>query len=250
MKNKNTYSGFVSNVYVFLNTVISLLFAALASVAVMAFASFGVALLVFPIVAAIIMLARYLYSPIPYKAVDLTSDGVRCGKKFVRYADIKSAYITSGRVDEKFGFSFLEDALGIPQHLEIYTEDIICINSEPKGLSGRDAKECIYLPKNKKTDAILRAKSQVYRAVAKRYDKEEKHPLNFMEGISKARVAYAAIASAVLIFIYVLLCGTGEIEIYECILLALFTLLLAAFAGFKDAVAVIFRNSKRQEKNK
>lgn len=238
---KNKYSGFVSNVYVLINTVASLLWALFLSVMVMAIHSWRMALVFFPIACVLYILAHYFPAPIPYKAVDLTDTGIRCGKRFVKYSEITTVNIVNGNLSERYGFPFIENSLGVNQHNEICLEDMICINGEPKGLNGRAAKNSVYVPLNRKTDAILREESRVYRTAADRRLKEGRQMPRLTDGISRSLVVRAAVTSLLWGAMLVLLGGNGFFKIYECILIFVIFMILMVVEVFKNQFALLIQ---------
>lgn len=104
----------------------------------------------------------YLSNPLAYKRVCVNSEGIRCGKTFVKYSDVINVTIVDGYVEEWQGFRFLEKTFGITQSIDYYIGDIICVNCEFNGFKPKNPEKYIYIPKNKKSEEILERYCEKY----------------------------------------------------------------------------------------
>lgn len=166
------YKGFVSNVYVLISLIQSVIFAAPLSLLLQCVSEdFSALLFLGTFFAIFVCLAAepLRYASVAFQRVTLTAEGVRCGKSFIPYENIEKISVKAAYIDEWFGFRYIESAIGASQHNEIYTENMICINCDFLGF-GRTAKQCIYIPQNRKTEELLMSFCEAYRAC------EEKHP--------------------------------------------------------------------------
>lgn len=163
MTKASGYKCFVSNELVLYNTLISASLAALfAFVFVFDENSLLLGVGVFLFFFTFVFCAERNSAPFAYKRIRIDSCGVRCGKAYVAYSDIEKISVARGRVKEWWGYRFTEEhyfrpfeALQLP--LDVYVEDMLCFNCNFVGFKKEKAtRGRVYVPQNKKTDAILR----------------------------------------------------------------------------------------------
>ena len=116
----------------------------------------------------------YLEAPFIYKRVTLTDEGIKCGKNFVKYEDIETikiycCYHRASKTGSLIKVPFES------QIIEVFVGEIICINCDFTGFGFKGSKGRIYIPKNEKTDAILRKHIEKYSSVSDGFcDKPDK----------------------------------------------------------------------------
>ncbi len=175
------YKGFVSNKLVLYNTLIAASFVAtFTSLIVFDQNSVSLGIGVFLFFFTFAFFAARSIAPFAYKRVRIDSCGIRCGKNYLPYSDIEKISVVHGRVKEWWGYRFVKEhhfrafeALRLP--LDVYVEDMICFNCNFVGFKKKATRGCIYIPKNKKTDAILRKYCDKY---AGALELEENKPLD------------------------------------------------------------------------
>lgn len=242
------YKGFVSNIYVWFKTVQFLLFVAFFSGLIWMVDPFQIALLAFPILCVVFMLIHYMRTPIPYKIVSLDADGVKCGKEKIRYEDITQIHISDAYISERFGSVLLENALGISQHIEMYVENMICINCEFQGLKGKRANQCIYIPKNAKTDSILRRFSSTYTAIADKMTGVEKREYNPF-GKKKINVFCTVACNVFWCALLVLLAENGFLEYYKVGIVLPIGMILTTISGLQEEIFFLLHKSANGRKS-
>ena len=234
--------GFVSNVYFYVNLLLSAFLALLfAMLLVIEGRSFSLPNILFPcIVFCFVMLGEFLHAPKAYKRFSITSSGVRCGKEFIRFEEIEKIAICKGCVHEWFGFRFIENVFGILQHTEIYVEDMICINCDYRGFN---AKNLIYIPRNSQTDQIMRTYCKNYNEISDIRNKETfggcfSYGERFLGRIIAVCIlCLLAVVAMVFAMIY------GNVSVYKAIILASFGIAWMIMAVFKREIAALI--SKR-----
>ncbi|MBQ8689021.1 MAG: hypothetical protein IJ515_01495 [Clostridia bacterium] len=187
--------GFGSNIYVALNFVgalfVVLYLSGLAAVSGGGFNALWFAT-VFCIFGAALTLFQRARAPLAYKRFSVNSEGVRFGNRLVKYSEIHSINVSSAYVNEWFGFAAFESLTGRRAHTEIPTEDVICINCEFRGYGRKQTDGCIYVPRNKKTDALLKKYCKAYADI--QANKSEKCD----KATNRGAVLYYVLATAIL----------------------------------------------------
>ena len=182
MTKASGYKCFVSNELVLYNTLISASLAALfAFLFVFDENSLLLGVGVFLFFFIFVFWAERNGAPFAYKRVRIDPCGIRCGKTYLAYSDIEKISVAHGRVKEWWGYRFTEEhyfrpfeALQLP--LDLYVEDMLCFNCNFVGFKKKKAtRGCIYVPRNEKTDAILRKYCDKY---AGALESEENKPLD------------------------------------------------------------------------
>ena len=236
VKNK----GFVSNVYVVVNTIITISFL-LFFLILFWFdknkISFPVYMALLLALGTVINFLLYLNAASAYRTYEINNLGIRCGKIRIKFENIEKVSICRGYVEEYFGFSFFERLTGVSQHNEIYVEEMICINCDFEPLNSKKSKKCVYIPKNKKTDALMRKYCKKYEQVKKESDKREKAQTNRE---IKSRIIMLAFVTLFFVFIITLLAMNGFLNVYKAILLSVVGLLLLFLLSFKPFVTCFF----------
>ena len=108
----------------------------------------------------------YFSAPMAYKRVYIDEAGIKCGREFISFSDIRSVNIVSGYIRHWYGFPFLERTLGITQSYDVYAGEIVCINCTDFDPDDRKSKN-IYVGKNKKSLAVLKKYCEQFRDVLK-----------------------------------------------------------------------------------
>ena len=159
---KPIYKGFVSNELVLYNTLISASLAALiASIFIFSGNNIPLGIGAFFSLFVFVFLAEKSYAPFAYKRVCIDSRGIRCAGKYLSYSEVEKISLAHGRVKywreflrREFYFRALE-SLRLPT--DLYVEDMICFDCTFAGFQKKkETQGCVYIPKNKRTDAILR----------------------------------------------------------------------------------------------
>lgn len=153
------YNSFANNLYVNLSLVISVTEAILLFVIMIFMTDFqDLAIKIFfsCVVGIMIFLSFYINAPMAFFRIQLTDTGIGFGKQNIAYKDIQTISIAKARVSTWFGFRFLEDCLGVPQHFDSYYGEVICVNCNFSDFKAKKGQSKIYLPKNKRTVALMK----------------------------------------------------------------------------------------------
>ena len=119
---------------------------------------------------------------------------------------------------------------------EMPVEDIICVNCAYRGF-GREARKCVYIPLNNRTDFILRQKLPIYADAADKFFKERVYaaPSSKKKDISKPIIlAIISIFASTIVAIAVCL---NVVSIGKRVLAILLTFLCFTAASFAKYIA-------------
>lgn len=217
------HKGFISNIYVFYNLITAVFFTSLFAVLIWSNRE-GFPYLLFlcmlPFIFFAVQVIYYIRAPIAYGKYEINAEGVRCREKFIKYEEISRITICESYVAEWFGFRFVETFLGVSQHEKVSIEDMICLNCEFMGYKSKKAKSCIYIPKNKKTDALLKKYCIVYTDLLNANPEKCNRELSMYDGRNTVCIVYTAIMSSIIFIACVLLVSNGIISILRAVLVA------------------------------
>lgn len=204
--------GFGSNIYVYVNLFFALVGILCSSVLfVISGWNFNIVLplLMISFLIAANFISTYIFAPLAYKRFMIDSQGIYFGKTFIEYGNISSVKLARGYIDERFNFKFVEDFLSIKQHRTIYVEDVICINCEFAGFETK--KPCVYIPKTKNTDALLRQYCNQYVALFEENKNFETAPIK----LKQSDVFYLWQLPWVIVFAFILATGVIANSLFE-----------------------------------
>ena len=247
------YNGFVSNIYFCVNLLLAIVFGLFFTSLIWLFDNAQVHavhyLILFCFAVILVIFVEYFRSPAIFKRVVINSEGIRCGKLFVKYENIEKITVTRGCVYEWFGLSWFQDMTGIPQHAEVTVEDIICINCDFQGFKSKKAKGCIYIPRNQQTDEILRRYSEDYADLSDALLSEGESNFKIRDKYETIRVIGI---SLLLLFVSVLLIFSailGYTSAYKIAIVLPLGIILILLSGFKNH-ATSFLKKRINEKLK
>jgi hypothetical protein len=183
----------------------------------------------------------YLEAPFIYKRVTLTDEGIKCGKNFVKYEDIETikiycCYHRASKSGSLIKFPFES------QIIEVFVGEIICINCNFTGFGFKGSKGRIYIPKNEKTDAILRKHIEKYSSVSDEFcDKPDKPKITSTTIIS-------IISFCIFAFIYTMLFAVTEGNLYVIFSAILMSLYFYLFLLRNRIMLYIYKKLKKRSK--
>ncbi len=149
--------GFVSNIYVYLNMFLSAFGAFLfATLAYFIEHQIILSIVLFSVFFIFDFFSPCLYAKYAYVRFCIDEKGIKCGKKYITYDSIKDVNLVEGSIEEKIGPFKVDNYTGRIRGIEIFLEDMICINCDFSGFKGANQGEKFYIPRNKKTDMILK----------------------------------------------------------------------------------------------
>lgn len=230
--------GFVSNIYFYICLAQALLSAGFV-ISVLPIPhdpkSFLGSLVILCAAVVFLSIPGYVIAPLAYKRFTVSERGIKLGKRFIGYEDIKS--ITVERMayfDMCWGFNFIEHYSGMSQHDEIYLEDMICINCDFGGFQNTAS---VYLPRNRKTDAALRKFCRAYEEI-----REKKNiPYPEIKTVPTRRIVRAIIFALSVGIIGTLIIGATESGYWRLAFLLPFFGLWVFTQAMKPALARFFR---------
>ena len=173
--------GFVSNIYVFLTLIYPVLgFLIVANTVSLILIEEGFSVMLIPLVIFLLgffiggfFIGLYRIAPVAYKRFSLSEEGVSFGGRSLKWSEIESINIKCGFVKIWYGHSLFKKSFWMGSYDEIPVEDIICINCDFSTFRGKAAKNCIYIPRNAKTEQVMQEYCPNYAAVA---DERDKNP--------------------------------------------------------------------------
>lgn len=148
----------------------------------------------------IVFLPFYISAPLAFRRIQFTNMGIVFGKQCVKYEDIERISITRARVSHWFGYAFIEDLLGLPQHFDAYYGEVICINCEFSNYKFSKSQSKLYLPRNEKVEAIFQEYCPKYNIALETYNSIKRDRLKM-----------------------------GKYELVLCVLSSIFSSILVAF---------------------
>lgn len=154
MAGLNKYSGFVSNEYVIVSIARAVVVSVTLWVALLLINTPLPTVALLQVLPILMLVSDYFLAPMAFKRVVIDENGIRLGKETISYSQIKSLSIDIAYIRRYWGFKFIENVTGTEQHIDIYCEEMICINCSFMGLDSSNSK--IYIPKNKKTVELMR----------------------------------------------------------------------------------------------
>jgi len=183
-------------------------------------------------------LTDYRHAPVAYRRFTVNSEGVRCGKLFVKFENIERIVFRRGYIEEYYGFKFWEDFSGMEQHIEIYVEDMICINCDFEGFKTKKSEECIYVPRNKKTDMLMRKYCDKYATLVNSLADKYENTTQKCKGKISSRVFGVIVLFFMISLITVMLVANDMMSIYKVVFLIPMGLLWILLLVFKDRVTM------------
>ena len=229
--------GFVSGIYVCVNFISMISFFALASTFFFSDDKFlYIAYILFLLLSGIIIqISQYLRAPAAYRRFAINATGIRCGNIFIKHEDVDYIKICRGYVNERFGFQFFENITGVSQHNEVYVEELICINCSFIGYNRKASKRCIYIPKNKKTDMIMKAYCVEYVKALEMQSHKLQNKVTVNSNL-KLRITATSILCLLLTVFLMLTFVNGLINIYKMICLFPIGILLIMLLSLKPYI--------------
>ncbi len=235
--------GCVSNIYVCINIICGVAFAALFSF-LSCFDGHDFLAIPFVLIFCVCFMLFYgvnsFKAPFAFKKYQINSNGIYCANSFIPFEDIKSICVERGYVQERFGFRFLEELTGIPQHTDIYLEMLICVNCNFVGYS-RKPHGRIYIPLNEKSHKLMLQNCRLYVEVLD----DVKATLNNREKkLKKSKLYFLAVllVIAFLCFSCVLFVANNLINIYKGIIVLTLGVLLIVLLAFKRTIVCFIWN--------